>query len=145
MLAVICVATVLSWTFPLASHAQRIVNGLNTHGYPTAGALLYSGGGAINSDNAGSWCSGTLIGCETFLTAAHCVVDDPTAANYWVYLQHSGISVVSSIEIHSTYTQQGRRVRDPPGPRSLRARELHTPSRSPDRKLCRQCYKTSCQ
>ena len=77
----------------------RIVNGLDTHGYPTAGALLYGG---ATCDNAGTWCSGTLIGCETFLVAAHCVVDlDPS--HYLVYLQHAGLVPVASITRHPSY------------------------------------------
>ena len=83
----------------------RIVNGLNSHLLPTTGALLYpSSGGPINEDNAGSWCSGTLIGCETFLTAAHCVQEDSSASRYWVFLQHGGIRSVKSIHSHPSYT-----------------------------------------
>ena len=79
----------------------RIVNGLTTHGFPTTGALMYpSGGGAINENNAGSWCTGTLIGCQTFLTAAHCVEDDSHPSRYWVFLQHGGIRSVASIHSH---------------------------------------------
>lgn len=95
-------------TVSLASVARaqypRIVNGIGTHGYPTTGALLYSQGGPINDDNAGSWCSGTLIGCETFLTAAHCVNGDMNPAAYLVYLQHAGIFPVSSIVKHPSFT-----------------------------------------
>jgi hypothetical protein len=86
-----------------AGAEQRIVNGLDTQDFPTTGALLYSGGGAINGNNASSWCSGTLIGCQTFLTAAHCVEDDTAPSRYWVYLQHGGLATVSSITIHPSY------------------------------------------
>lgn len=86
----------------------RIVNGLNSHDFPTTGALLYpSTGGPINENNAGSWCTGTLIGCETFLTAAHCVEDDGNPSRYWVFLQHAGIRTVSSITPHPSYTSAG--------------------------------------
>lgn len=86
----------------------RIVNGLNSHAFPTTGALLYpSSGGSINENNAGSWCTGTLIGCETFLTAAHCVADDGNPSRYWVFLQHAGIRAVSSITPHPSYTSAG--------------------------------------
>ena len=86
----------------------RIVNGLNSHLLPTTGALLYpSSGGPINEDNAGSWCSGTLIGCETFLTAAHCVEEDSSPSRYWVFLQHGGIRSVKSIHSHPSYTSAG--------------------------------------
>ena len=90
------------------SEDSRIVNGLTTHGFPTTGALMYpSGGGAINENNAGSWCSGTLIGCQTFLTAAHCVEDDSNPARYWVFLQHGGIRSVTSIHSHPSYSSAG--------------------------------------
>jgi Trypsin/Bacterial pre-peptidase C-terminal domain len=85
------------------TRAPRIVNGLATHDYPTTGALLYSQGGAITPDNATSWCSGTLIGCSTFLVAAHCVIDDTLADHYLVYLQHAGLSAVASITPHPSY------------------------------------------
>ncbi len=85
----------------------RIVNGVITHEFPTTGALLYAGANPINENNAGSWCSGTLIGCQTFLTAAHCVEDDLTASHYWVYLQHAGFFEVSSVTAHPSYTSPG--------------------------------------
>jgi len=78
----------------------RIVNGVTTHAHPTTGALLYSGGVVITEDNAAMRCSGTLIGCRTFLVAAHCVDDDVLPDHYWVYLQHAGIAAVSGITLH---------------------------------------------
>ena len=99
-LATICL--VAATNGPAAAGA-RIVNGLDTQGFPTTGALLYSGGGAITASNAFAQCSGTLIGCRTFLTAAHCVVDDTVASHYWVYLQNGGISTVSSVTYHPGY------------------------------------------
>ncbi len=102
--ALVFVAGLVAAPAPVqAQVSPRIVNGLNTHAYPSAGALLYSQGGAINTNNAGSWCSGTLIGCQTFLTAAHCVEDDGNPANYWVYFQHAGIFAVDTIEPHPSY------------------------------------------
>jgi len=55
-----------------AAASPRIVNGLDTQGFPTTGALLHHIDAPITSVNAASWCSGTLIGCHTLLTAAHC-------------------------------------------------------------------------
>jgi hypothetical protein len=78
----------------------RIVNGVGTHAYPTAGALLHGGSAPITPDNAYVRCSGTLIGCRTFLVAAHCVDDDLHASHYEVYLQHAGIAAVRAIELH---------------------------------------------
>ena len=85
-----------------ASLEARIVNGLPTHGYPTTGALLYTGTGDERA--AGIQCSGTLIGCETFITAAHCVEDDPKPENYYVYLQHGGVYAVSAVNAHPSYS-----------------------------------------
>ena len=78
----------------------RIVNGVNTHAHPTTGALLYGDGPPIDADNAATRCSGTLIGCRTFLVAAHCVDDDLHPDHYWVYLQHAGIAAVSAVDLH---------------------------------------------
>lgn len=87
----------------------RIVNGLVTDDYATVGALLEGGDPA----SAGSWCSGTLIGCDTFLTAAHCVCSgagtqcqppnapDPSA--YTVFLAHAGVFAVQSITVRPDY------------------------------------------
>jgi hypothetical protein len=85
----------------------RIVNGLNSHDFSTTGALLYAGATPINENNADSSCSGTLIGCQTFLTAAHCVEEDFDPSHYWVYLQHAGIQTVTSITAHPSYTSWG--------------------------------------
>jgi hypothetical protein len=79
-----------------------VENGIYIHGYPSVGGLLYSGNTAINSDNAILWCSGTLIGCNTFLVAGHCV-DDAVAGHYLVYLQHVGLLPVASITRHPSY------------------------------------------
>ena len=84
----------------------RIVNGTYTSLYPSTGALL------LGSDpsSAGTWCTGTLIGCGTFLTAAHCVCDrsgpqcqslDP--ASRLVFLQHAGFSQIASIAVPLDY------------------------------------------
>lgn len=78
----------------------RIVNGANTHAFPATGALLTGG----DAGSATSWCSGTLIGCNTFLTAAHCVEDSANPANYHVFLQHAGIFSVTALASHPSYT-----------------------------------------
>jgi len=102
MLALVAALT-LVWSASAAAQSPRIVNGSPTHDFPTTGALLYSGGSPIGPNNAGSWCSGTLIGCDTFLTAAHCVEDDADATHYAVYLQHAGIVSAASIAMHPGY------------------------------------------
>ena len=75
------------------SRETYIVKGENTFLYASAGALLK---GTPVSD-ATIECSGTMIGCQTFLTAYHCVENDLTAANYHVYLQTHGIVGVAGI------------------------------------------------
>jgi hypothetical protein len=89
--------------------APRIVNGTLTSLYPTTGALLVSGDPATASLE----CSGTLIGCQTFLTAGHCVCDTvgsncqganaPNPAGFVVFLQHAGFFSVASISVHPSY------------------------------------------
>jgi hypothetical protein len=94
-----------AWELP------RIVNGRLTSDFPTTGQLLYGYDtlppGPIDDDNQISWCSGTLIGCETFLTASHCVADDPDADHYRVFLQHAGVFDVVSVTKHPLYTDGG--------------------------------------
>jgi hypothetical protein len=87
------------------------VNGLLTSGYPSAGALLFGN----DPDTAYEWCTGTMIGCETFLTAAHCICngtgascasgqpDEPNPGDYLVFLQHGGFYTVSSIALRSDF------------------------------------------
>ncbi len=105
-LAVVVLATLLVAGGPLrpALAGPRIVNGDLTSAWPTTGALLHNPSGPISQLSATSWCSGTLIGCSTFLTAAHCVEDSTVANRYLVFLQHAGFFAVSSIVIHPSYT-----------------------------------------
>jgi hypothetical protein len=83
----------------------RIVNGVATGEFPTVGLLLCSRA-----------CSATLIGCNTILTAAHCVCDTTgsdcqpggsqleDAANCVVFFQHAPVFFeVSSIAVHPDY------------------------------------------
>lgn len=90
--------------------APAIVNGLLTSDFPTTGVLL-SGG---DPDGAIAWCSGTLVGCGTFLTAAHCVcatngalcqggAGAPDPADWLVFLQHAGFFAVESVAVHADY------------------------------------------
>ncbi len=89
--------------------APRIVNGTMTSLYPSTGALLTPG----NPSSASLECSGTLIGCQTFLTAAHCVCstigsncqggNSPNPANFVVFLQHAGFFSVASITVRPDF------------------------------------------
>jgi hypothetical protein len=89
-----------------APREARVVNGVATQDRPTTGALLSRFGTGYQSV-----CSGTLIGCETFLTAAHCVCEaspfalcgTPSPGDYAVYLQDVGLVEVAAIEVDSTY------------------------------------------
>lgn len=81
----------------------RIVNGVETQAQPATGALLEPFGSGFRA-----LCTGTLVGCETFLTAAHCVCPGdtfctPDPADFAVYLQHSGIHTAASVGVHPAY------------------------------------------
>jgi len=71
----------------------RIVNGVLTHDFPTVG-LFDTGEGS---------CTGTMIGCQTFLTAAHCIPDQVQLQNMGVFLQHDGFFLVSSVTVHPSF------------------------------------------
>jgi hypothetical protein len=88
----------------------RIVNGTFTSAFPSTGILL---AGSADPAAAYASCSGTLIGCNTFLTAAHCVCDTigadcqganaPDPSQSFVFLQHAGVFAVSSVVVHPDY------------------------------------------
>lgn len=88
--------------------SSRIVNGLPTQERETTGALLVD-----FKPGLFGICSGTLIGCGTFLTAAHCVCDvsaddfstcgAPNPSDFKVYLQHGGIFDVSSVAVNPAF------------------------------------------
>jgi len=99
---------------PLVAHAApapRIANGILASSYPAVGMLLFFADGAPNGS-----CSGTMVGCDTFLTAAHCVcvteadtsaecreggIVDPVQMK--VFLQHGGFLDVASVAIRDDY------------------------------------------
>jgi hypothetical protein len=57
------------------------------------GALLQGN----DPHSAGAWCTGTLVGCDKFLTAAHCIADDPSPDSYLVFFQELGFFRVKAI------------------------------------------------
>ncbi len=92
----------------------KIVNGLTDNLHPSVG-LFKTNGGA---------CTATLIGCQTVLTAAHCVctlpndttLDGPTCAaradlvtptGKSVFFQHAGTFAVSRIAVDPAYNPDG--------------------------------------
>lgn len=93
----------------LGQESREVVNGVPVIGYPNAGSLQR----AIDPRLPALVCSGTLIGCDTFLTAAHCVCDDlngdpcglPTpAAELSVFFQHAGSYQVTSVAAHPDFS-----------------------------------------
>jgi hypothetical protein len=83
-----------------------IASGTLTSAFPSTGALL----SGRDPETASSWCSGVMIGCQTFLTAAHCVCERngsacqgagaPRPDGRLVYLQHAGFFRIASIRVH---------------------------------------------
>ena len=73
---------------------RRIVNGLPSRSHPAVGALVR---GNV-PQTAGAWCTGTLVGCDKFLTAAHCIAEDPSPAGYLVFFQELGFFKVTDIK-----------------------------------------------
>ncbi len=78
-----------------AAPLPRIVNGTATAGYPSTGLLL------IYTDATrtaiGAFCSGVLIGCHTFLTAAHCLC--PVGADTAATCLSSGLVPPSALQV----------------------------------------------
>ena len=85
----------------------KIVNGSNEPGFPAVGWL----------QSAGGLCTATLIGCQTVLTAAHCLCTDPRTGNDLapaecasagllgtadkaVFFHDAGVFAVSSVVVH---------------------------------------------
>ena len=92
---------------PIGSIAQPIVNGTVTTDFPATGMLI---GG---SPDGGMFCSATLIGCDTVLTAAHCVCSGfggdcaattPNQPTY-VFFQNAGFFQVETVEVNPSYNQ----------------------------------------
>lgn len=97
-----------------AQPRPRIVNGTTTGEYPGVGALLIHE--SPIDPTVTSLCTGTLIGCRSFLTAAHCVcpftsdnaaeclrqgLTDPRRLS--ALLQNAGRFAVSDIALHPEY------------------------------------------
>jgi len=72
---------------------RRIVKGIGTFKHPAAGALLKGS----EPGSAEAWCSGTLVACDKFLTAAHCIVPNPDPKGYLVFFQNAGFFKIKDI------------------------------------------------
>jgi trypsin len=91
---------------PLRAISQPIVNGLLTSALPSTAALLYLD---PSTGELRTFCSGTLIGCRTVLTAAHCfcpggVPCPPVFADKAVFLQHGGIFPIESVTVNPAFS-----------------------------------------
>jgi hypothetical protein len=91
----------------VAGAVPHIVNGVPTQERTTTGALLVRS----DADTLFGICSGTLVGCRHFVTAAHCVCNggdfascgNPDPASAAVYLQHAGVLGVAAIDVNPAY------------------------------------------
>ncbi|MBI3785326.1 MAG: trypsin-like serine protease [Deltaproteobacteria bacterium] len=109
LVCVMLVPSLAAGTDDLSTYEAAIVNGVVTNEFPAVGVLLY--GSTVGS--AQLTCTGTLIGCQTFLTAAHCVCDtvgsdcqgpgNPDPSLFFVYLQNAGLFGVSSIAVRPDF------------------------------------------
>lgn len=114
----ILTAGLLQWAAVTQAIEPRIVRGETTFEAPAVGALLTYRDGEF--DLPRSLCSGTLIGCRTFLTAAHCVCPSESISGLTdaevcarlgstapsrlrVFLPHAGFFPVSGVAIHPEY------------------------------------------
>lgn len=87
------------------SLSKPVVNGVSTSGLPSVGLLLIE-----EAEGGIGACSGTLIGCRTVLTAAHCFCGAETPGSLCqpnqisaVWFQHGRPSLVSEVRIHADY------------------------------------------
>jgi MYXO-CTERM domain-containing protein len=105
LLAGVCLAGCTADFGDSGEEARPIVNGTATTEHPTTGILL------TGSSPASLICSGTLVGCDVFLTAAHCVCfgrgsqcqDPDPDETLRVYLQHVGIVAVQRRHVHPEF------------------------------------------
>lgn len=78
---------------------STIVGGVVTVAHPAVGALLVTGSDAAA---VASGCTGTLVGCSSFLTAAHCL-RGKQPSELRVFFPSNGIVSVKSFTRHTEY------------------------------------------
>ena len=76
----------------------EVVNGELTFDHPAVGMFA--------APNEFGWCTGTLIGCDTVLTAAHCVTDEDLELGAQFFLPHAGVFEISSVAHHQDYDDE---------------------------------------
>jgi hypothetical protein len=96
-------------TAAAAPTTAPIVGGALTGDYPAVGAYLLG----ATPDVTTTQCSGVLVGCSTFITAAHCVCGGtgaecqgaaaPSPDASLVYLDHAGFVPIASIAVHPDF------------------------------------------
>ncbi|RMD83029.1 MAG: hypothetical protein D6815_07690, partial [Candidatus Dadabacteria bacterium] len=118
-------ALCLAWPAPAAqaqpmapvAPAARIVHGTLTPDFPAVGALLVGDlvAGVGDGRQAITGCTATLIGCNTAITAAHCVCgsdyttggcsgpNPPEARLYGVFFPHAGFYNATSVAVDPNY------------------------------------------
>ncbi len=108
------VALALAANFAAARVRPRIVNGQATDHYPAVGMIAFYAD--RSRTQLAGLCSGSLIGCHTIVTAAHCVCPDRTEdyqscldegaaepETVLVFLPHVGVLPVERISVHPQY------------------------------------------
>ncbi len=92
----------------LSSSAHAVVEGELTAEFPSVGALM----SPAHPDFAVTRCTATLIGCETLLTAAHCVCrgdsckgdEAPRTDDFLFFLPNAGFFSVASVIVHPSFS-----------------------------------------